>query len=313
MTEQVKIALASTSLTAGTGLLHKPEWLGEFAQEAGYDGIEWHPTVHSPRHVAAAVNSGALTVVSLHASSRTNEVSRGIELDPYAQRGWRQRLLDGPLGRLVMPETVASARWMQQLQRGIGTTLPAVFYPQLHADVDQQMLASAQARRNLLRPSDHVARLTGAETPDALGAEMRRRGYQGYCIDTVDVRRRDGTEQTGVVSDLERSLPALAVQARAVRVSLNDQRAVQGEPNIPSQQELRETLQGVYRGELRSILDAVRAPGRIDYAVVALTTGALAEVTGVRRREDFVAAYRDIGSGLRAYFDSASGSPSAAS
>ena len=70
----IEIVLANANFadpaTATRHRLWTPAAIGEFAQEAGYNGVEWSPVwplVGTQRRITRAVASGSLVLSSLHA------------------------------------------------------------------------------------------------------------------------------------------------------------------------------------------------------------------------------------------------------
>ena len=292
---------ANANLADSRYLLTPPAQMGQFAEEAGFDGVEWHPLFYPAHLVTRAVRRGDLKINSLHQSFRIN--AQDGDTDNYESEPTLQaKVVAGPLGRLVMPGVLQSAAFMATVQAETGP-LPAVLYPQSDTEQDRQALQKAQAAYNIFQPTDHVARLLGAQTAEDLLTESAARGYSGLCIDTFHTQRRYQREQPGPISDLDAALPILAPHTQALHVSLN-RRDIASESHIPTEQDLHDALQGRFRGATREILDAVSELGSAQFVVLELTAGSLAEVTGHTKRDDIQKDYRQLRDSLADYFDS---------
>lgn len=82
-------------------------------------------------------------------------------------------------------------------------------------------------------------------------------------------------------------------------VSLNRTNLASREPHIKIEQDLRSALDGTFTGNLGEILDAVTEEGKIQYAVVEVTTKDLANVTGHHKLADLQKDYAQLATNVR--------------
>ncbi len=304
----IKVVFSSINIAGSPHALRSPQWLGEFAQGAHCDSVEYMPvfdklTGHTPRAVGHAVVAGLLNINSLHASFRERAESAGTNQPskPDHQPGLAERVLSGRMGRIILPEVFESAAVMAQIQQRMGKQVPAVLYPQAQFACDRAQIADAAASRHMFQPTDHVAKLVGATNLGKFDHTMRTvRGYE-YVLDTYHVRRTYGEASRGIVSDTYHSVPYMAASTTALHLSLG-RTDIPGESHIPTEAEARAALHGEYSGELRDMLDVVKAWGSVGYAVIEATSGSLTELTGHAGIKDAQLAYADIADGFREYW-----------
>ena len=283
----------------------RPEAVGRFAKTAGYDGVELHPAfdwLASPEAVARAVEEGKLAVNSLHASFRTTRRSQGTNRTNEKPRGLVERAIASPLGRALMPEVVDSSAYMRAVQERIGAK-PCVLYPLPDRDLENQALNVGGGLR-LLQPTDHVAAMIGARTPEEMVEKLLARGYDGLILDTFHMqpKRYDGGLPQ-VASDLDRSLPVFQPYVFGAHLSVNRQDTAGGIPDLQAStaRDLDNALDGRYDGETGEILTAAWTSPQFEYVAVETTAGQVAERTG--HDEPFMLAmdYRRLSDGLRSY------------
>ena len=123
-----KIVFSNANFGLSLRALHSPGWLGEFVQAAEFDGVEIHPLFFSAESIASAGLNGALSISSLHQSFREAKISRGTNTD-IAQRSARQKIIDSPLGRPVMPDMVGSAAYYGRSTKKAWQSLAGNFLP----------------------------------------------------------------------------------------------------------------------------------------------------------------------------------------
>jgi hypothetical protein len=304
--------------------LRGPEWLNDFSRGAGCEGVEYMPMLdlvpgHTARAIGRAVAKGDLDLNSLHATFREGRASaetNKLPGDPENPKGLVSKVLGSPLGRLVLPEVISSAAVMGKIQEAAGKEVPTVLYPQADRQADFAQIRAAHGSEYLFQPTDHVARLVRADSLEAFEREMgddetisdpnpdlHGRGY-GYVWDTFHGRRRYGRDTNGLISDTRHSVSYLADNIRALHLSL-DRSDIPGEPHIPTKDEGRKALRGLYDGELRDNLDAIKEAGYAEYMVIEATAPSIGSLIG---STDIVAiqdAYADIANGFRAYWDAA--------
>ena len=303
-----KVVFSSINFGMSPHALRSPSWLGDFAKSAGFDGVEYMPMFdrlpgHTPQAIGKAVMSRQLELTSLHTSFRETGNSRytnKTEGNPNADR-LIERVLASSLGRLIMPEVCESASVMAAIQAAANKTVPVTLYPQARKFYDYPQIIAARGSEHLFQPTDNVAQQIGATSIEAFDADMRGLRKYGYVLDTFHWRRTYGAEQPGVISDMAVSVPYLAPHTRAIHLSLN-RGDIKGEGHIPTLDEAKQALQGEYTGGLRDMLDEVKAHGDVQYAVVELTTGGLAEAMGHSGLHDLRQGYADIAQGFREYW-----------
>jgi len=293
-----KVVFANGNVAQSPLALASMETLGRFVTDAGFDGVEWHPLFRSARSVVEAVDSGVLQLNSLHQTFRTNRHSRDTNRFG-GNPGLINRLIDSPLGGLMMPEVVASADYIAEIQTGINQSLPVVFFPQEQATVDRVTLNKVRASLSLFQATDHVARLVYAQDFRQFEDVMlEQRGYDGFVFDTLHVRRTYGSDP-GIVS---RNPFRLLEHTRAVHLSLNRLDFAKSEPHILGKQELDDALSGEFTGFHRDVLDAVREQPQVKYVVVELASGALKR-QAAERRLTVQQGYSQIAGNLRNFLE----------
>ncbi len=295
----MKILFSNVNFANTAYGLRPPEWLGEFAAEAGYDGVEVHPIWFSAESFAGAALKGRLNIQALHQSfSEGRWRMQGVNNDP-AKASIADRIVNSPLVRPMTPSMEDSADFIRETQKIIGEQLPAIFHPQITRDTDKTIIAAANPKAAYFQPTDHVAKIFRAGSVSAMMSEAWMRGYDGLCLDTFHAQRRYGAEKPGVVSSLGKSLGELAVNTRAVHFSLA--RSDIGGEDIDVKTDLNAALNGITVGQTREILQEVAFWSRstLDYAAVQLSAGALAYATKHRRAKDLQSYYGQIADTLR--------------
>jgi hypothetical protein len=175
-----------------------------------------------------------------------------------------------------------------------------VLYPQRVAKTDRRLIKDSRTDTPLFQPTDHVARLFGAESLEQFQDASARRGF-GYVWDTFHARRRYGHDEKGVISDTSTSLPALAPNTTAIHLSLH-RTDIPGESHIPTRQEAVDAVEGFYTGGLATDLTILREQGKVDYVVVEATLGGIAAAAEVTQLDDIQKAYASVAEGFRAFW-----------
>ncbi|HEU4914153.1 MAG TPA: hypothetical protein VFT16_01980 [Candidatus Saccharimonadales bacterium] len=208
------------------------------------------------------------------------------------------------VGRLVLPEARESASIMGAIQEEIGERLPVTLYPQRSMEQEYAQVRAARGKVHLFQPRDQVARLTRTNTLMGFAGNLRGlRGYD-YALDTYHVRRRYGSDEPGVISNTELSVPFMAPNTRSLHLSLN-RGDISGESHIPTLLEAQQALRGEYTGELRDMLDTVKAEGSPEYTVIEATLDGIAAASGHHTLPDLQKDYADIADGFREYWQGA--------
>ena len=283
-----------------------PVAVGHFATGAGFGGVEWHPVMDwaaSPRAIAQAVASHDLAVHSLHAAFRTTARSRDVNVPGgEVPQGVAAKAAASPLGRILMPEVVASTQFMTAVQERIGPR-PRVLYPQRDPALDREA-TSAPGGPRLVQVTDHVAALLGARTPEEIIEKLSARGYDGIILDTHHLHPlRYGKGLPPVASKLSRSLPIFAPYIYGAHIALDRQDTAVGNPDLQAytHRALEEALKGRFTGVTGEIMTAAWEAPRFAYAALETTAQQVASTTGYTSRIDLQEAYREIGNHLKAY------------
>jgi hypothetical protein len=289
-----------------------PTRVGIFSQSAGFDGVEWTPLfdwLATPGLVAKAVQEKELALNSLHASFRTTRRSRGTNKHPDAPSAdsGQERIIDAatasPIGRLLMPEVVASSRFMRSVKRRVGAR-PSVLYPQPDVRLDRRALANAGPGPKLVQVTDHVAAMVGADSPKAFVDIMHGRGYEGWILDRIhmDLERYDGRYRP-VISDLDRSLPVLQAGIYGAHIALNRSDIVPPGSKLAetTRGDLKRALDGEYTGVAKAIMDAAWEAPNFEYAALETTAAGVSAVTQHRDRETLLGDYRLLAQSIREY------------
>lgn len=303
LTKVPKVVFANANLGLSPYTFKPTEWLGEYVREADFDGVEVHPLFHCAKEVGQAALAGTIDINSLHQSFRATGHERNT--NRFVNEG-KASLVDmalaTPAGRLLLPNMRASARYMQTVQSILGHSVPGVFYPQEDAQRDSLILETSETELKLFQPTDHVARLIGASSLVELRSLTSGRGYDGYCLDTFHGQRHYGREKAGIVSDLDRSLPNIAKNTRAMHISLNRADFAVTESHIPTREDLVDALKGRFNGRLLEMLSTVKELGSVEYVAVELTLDGLKDVTGHSKIDDLQKDYQMIGSTVKTFF-----------
>lgn len=308
MGSEIKVVFSSINVARTPHALKSPKWLGAFAAGANCSGVEYMPQFdklvgHTPRALGRAVASGELDLNSLHAGFRETPHSANTQrmIGEPLPRDAMSRLMGSPLGRIILPEAVESARVMAEIQRHAGKDVPVVLYPQALTRDDRAQIAAAAGTYHLFQPRDQTANLVGSTTIEAFDDKMANvRGY-GYVLDTFHVRRRYGHDEPGIISTINASVPVMGTNIRAVHLSLN-RTDIPGEPHIPTEAEGRDALNGRYTGELRYMLNLAKALGEVEYAVIETEYDAVRSLTGHDSASDIQKDYADIADGFREFW-----------
>lgn len=311
-----KIIFSNTNIDSRVGVRLMPSWIGQFAQDAGFDGVEWRPTIGTAGLLTAAVHSGALVLNSLHQSPRTNYLTAATNDAASAQPNTLGgQIMHSPISRLLQPEMTRSVRSMGEISQKTKTQYPGIYFPQRRHYRDKENIMAGDSSPALFQPTDYAARILLAAYPQPattqnLVHDAEQRGYGKtdrfgiadsfpFCLDTFLVQRRYGNREAGVVSELNRSLGVLAAKSYAVHVSLNRSELASREPHVPTRQDLVYALAGRFTGSLGDILDAAKESGNVRYAVIEATTRDVAEVTGHERLRDLKQDYAQLAAHLR--------------
>ena len=290
-----EVLFSNMNVGMSPALLWTPNKLGAFVSAAGFDGVELFPLVWPVERYATAEG---LVVRSLHQSFRMP--LRPDNTNSFADEGVRTSvdiMLTSPFGRLLMPTIDESVTHMAKMQKACKERLPGVFYPRADEDRDRIQLIASMTTDHFYQPTDHVARLIGAENPQVMVDMLSMRGYTGLVYDVFHARRvYPNTQKT--VSDVESSLPVLAPQVKSIHLSLGRLDFAKVQPHIPTVQELSAMLQGTVGGQLGEILQILKAqqPKSI---VLEVTMGALKAVT---HKKDVLGQYRSLVETTRSFF-----------
>lgn len=293
--------------------LRSKEWLGQFSRQIQCDGVELMPFLdlvpgHTPKAIGRAVASGALQLNSLHAAFRTDSLSYDThELPgekppaPDQLTSMIGKIIRGPLGRIIMPEVCESAKTMAAIQHETGVKVPAVLYPQRLRYRDRSQVAHCQSSGILFQPTDHVARLIESDTLESFDVEMHERRSYSYVLDLFHVRRRYGRDKPGLISNTKESVPFMAPHTRALHLSLA-RTDIRGEDHINTAWEALEAENGRYSGELRDMLDTVKALGNVEYVTIEAPLNGLVAATGRQGLRGASGVYKSIVDGFRDYW-----------
>ncbi len=291
--------------------VYRPGAVGDFAQKAGYDGVELTPAfdyIASPRAIARAVKAGRLALNSVHASFRTTKRSNDThKFEVNQKRSLVERLISTPLGRLIMPEVVNSSRFMARVRRHLKRDdLPAVMYPLKDPELDERSLKLAGPGKRLVQATDHVAALFGATTPEEFVDKLKERGYDGIIMDTAHMHPdRYAGSLPRVVSDLDRSLPVLLPHVVGVHAAFGRSDVAtdtSSQLRLDTERDLVFALAGQYQGPTGQILEAARQAPGLEYVAVEVPSGSIAPMPGMEYRDSINESYTLIANGLRRYF-----------
>lgn len=308
----VQVALSNANF-ADPRVMHKhglltPEAMGEFAQSAGYDGVEWMPVwpvVGTQRRIARAVNSQALVLTSLCAGFADEHPLEA----PEPNGSFQARLLASPAGRLAVVSVQRSPQWMDDLQLKLTNTNPPldqVRYPVVPAPIRgsaHTAMAGPAHGRMMLQPTDWVARALGANTSMDLALAAKRQGFDQshpFALDTHHVRRHE-RGVPAVVSTLRRSLPSIAKQTGEVHLSLARFDLPEGMDTYMMEVEARRVMQGTgtFPNGLEKLLVAPLQLGNVRRIVVEAPAQHLERLTGTHTTADIRRIYAAIADSVR--------------
>lgn len=289
--------------------LWTPAQVGEFAQAAGYDGVEYAPVWDKVpgrgiRSLKRAVTAHQIEVVGTHAGFRTSRASRDTNIDPHTYRpSLRDRCINGPLGRIIMPSVVGSAKVIDRIQAELDIRVPVVLYPQRTDAADKKQLDElSDGRPKIFQYTSHVARLVGARSIEEFDETMTGRGWDGYVLDTFHARRQYGTEGGLMTGDILASVAYFAGKTKAVHLSVN-RTDIPNEPHIPTEADMFSAFDGTYAGtEMGDMLDVLKDKGDIEYVSVETLSLGIAATSGGSDPESMLRPYEDIATGLREYW-----------
>lgn len=295
------LQFASTNLATSEypqlGMAGHPARLGNFALEAGYDGVELHPAMlsRSTLLVNRAVNTGQLIVGSLCQSALGAD--RAVRDAPAPKPNLDERvqaLKTAPQkyarrvgAHILRPNASASTEFIQEVQANMHRKVPAIMQPSTTMFEDRLNQRRTDAASYNIVPTDAAAQrwnmpLThGSRATEAFVDEAQRRGFS-FALDTIETRRRYvGFSET--VSQLghprrEERLQKIAQATTALRVSFCPP-DMDDHAYFQARKELKYFLsEGAFTGGATAdIINAVKEHGRIDRAVVDVRADMLSE------------------------------------
>lgn len=215
----------------------------ETTNEAGYNGLEWHPTrfTRSGRQLRNGVVSDyeANSIVSLHQSYRSERnIFEAAAGGLFAIQSY-----------ILLPEMDASLDDLNRIQSLVGRQLPIVM--DSHSDTRVKG-PHDNFNTKLVQPSSEVMYHWKKPNIDFLTAEMYLRGYSGFCLDLAHIRRPDYLGYS--MGPWQEALPQLLPHTKEIHLSA-------GRVDMPYEntlEELRDLIHGTNNTELPQIIQAIK-------------------------------------------------------
>jgi hypothetical protein len=180
-----------------------------------------------------------------------------------------------------MPEVVNSSKWMRGVNQNLGKELPMVMYPQPDPELDRHQVELAGPGLKLVQATDYVAHIFGAETPEDFVRILKARGYDGVIFDTAHMHkdRYHGQGLLPVISDLDRSLPALIPHAYGVHFAAGRTDIARDSESFQhdTMQDLDNALVGRFVGPTAQIMEAAKQSPNMRYFSVEIPSTSLGE------------------------------------
>lgn len=239
-------------------------------QEAGYEGLEWHPI----RLLSGwQIKAGLLNqqekdgIKSAHQSWRSeknirealNHPNRALAVVSYA----------------VLPEKVKSLDDIEQLQRAVGRKLPVVLYPPQFAEESGTDRPFAE---KTFQPTPEIMQALNVKTPEELSEEAHRRGYTGLCLDLFHMRKEGEID----LNPWQKTLPKLLPYTQEIHVSAG--RIDNGDGKVDTMTELNDLLRGTNTTDLPKMLKAVKENNWNGRVVTEIPVAALHLLAGQRSK-----------------------------
>jgi hypothetical protein len=170
---------------------------------------------------------------------------------------------------LLLPEKVASLDQITRMQKDHGRKLPVVIYP---PEEGERSGVDIGFGRKLIQPGPEIMASFRASTPGRLISEIKRRGYDGLCLDLVHMRRlgKPGFD----LFPWEYTLPELLTATEEIHVGAGRNDA--GTTEIDHQAELADLYDGTYHTDLPRILRTIRNYGWQGRVVIEIPADAIA-------------------------------------
>ncbi|MBP9816309.1 hypothetical protein KBD09_03695 [Candidatus Woesebacteria bacterium] len=224
--------------------------LVDMIKEAGYAGFEWHPL----RGLVGAeqLNRG---LVSRYVTDAIGSLHQSYRREANLGEAWRHpnRKL-AMISYALLPERIASLDDLEKIQQIVGRELPIVLYP---SHPDEESGTSRPFTQKMFQPSSDVMQQWGVHTAGELINETYRRGYTGFCLDLLHMRR-EAIDDVGL-SLWQETLPELLPHTQEIHISAG--RFDQAQIPVDSQQELQDLMAGRGDSDLLRMLEEVRESG----------------------------------------------------
>lgn len=249
------------------------EFHAYIARWAGYSGIEYFPWRRPDWQArrGAISQDGLSSIKSAHQSWRSERSLREVARHP-------NRLL-AAFAYVTLPEKSASLPGLKKLQDMLGQDLPLVIHPYDEWRGDEQYPLFGQLRNKLAQPEPALLGRWGIKSAGDLAREIKRRGFDGLCLDLYHLRRPAGQVFKTRFGPWQEVIPVLLPHTKEIHLGL-------GRSDIPAEFNSMQELKDLYGWERKTdiipILEMIRDLGWRGPIVTEIPVKAIRELAGAK-------------------------------
>ncbi|MBN1263122.1 MAG: hypothetical protein JW991_02075 [Candidatus Pacebacteria bacterium] len=234
----------------------------EKARQAGYSGLEWHPT----RLGSLQVKLGVLKERDKDYIQCGHQGFGAGFSDIFT----RSKSAFFFFQFCLLPQSIDSLADLRDLQKVIGRDLPVVLYPS--GDLKKDSVSQKLFAEKTFQPSPELMSAWGIRTIDELEEAMAVLGYEGFCLDTHHFR--DNSEEG--LNPWSKTIERLLRNTREIHISVG--RIDAPKPGVDTLEELKDLLSGSGESQVSKILTAIKDLGWQGRVVTEIPTTALLTV-----------------------------------
>lgn len=228
------------------------EFHARIAQRAGYSGIEYFPWRIPDLQARKGVISqgGVSSIKSAHQSWRSEKSWQEVKQHP-----------NPPLAAfayLALPEKSASLQGLVRLQDMLGRDLPLVIHPYDEWRGDTQYPLFSYLGNKLVQPTPELLDRWGIKSAEELVQEIKRRGFDGLCLDLYHLRRPAGQIFKTRFGRWQEIIPVLLPDTKEIHLGLGRSEFPAGFDSI---QELRDLYGWERKTDIVPMLEMIRDSG----------------------------------------------------